>query len=89
MAGHTRDERVILSDGAIAAEPILRKVDSKRSIEGLLIAVTLERITGQLRNENHLRAQRASSSGTSSTTCIPHRNDAMPDDSAGPDQTRT
>ncbi len=58
MAGHTRDERVILSDGAIAAEPILRKVDSKRSIEGLLIAVTLERITGQLRNENHLRAQR-------------------------------
>jgi len=26
-AGHSRDERVILSDGTVATEPLLRKVD--------------------------------------------------------------
>jgi cell filamentation protein len=29
-AGHTRDERVRLSDGTVAPEPLLRKIDGNR-----------------------------------------------------------
>jgi cell filamentation protein len=54
-AGRTRDERVMLSDGTIASEPVLRKVDGQPFMQGPLIADTLERITGKLRDENYLR----------------------------------
>ncbi len=54
-AGRTRDERVMLSDGAIASEPVLRKVDGEPFMHGPLIADTLKRITGKLRDENFLR----------------------------------
>ena len=54
-AGRTRDERVMLSDGAIASEAVLRKVDGEPFIQGPLIADCLERITGKLRDENYLR----------------------------------
>lgn len=54
-AGCTRDERVMLSDGTIASEPVLRKVDGEPFMQGPLIADTLERITGKVRDENYLR----------------------------------
>jgi cell filamentation protein len=54
-AGRTRDERVKLSDGTIATEPGLRKVDGRPFMQGPLIAGALERITRKLRSENYLR----------------------------------
>ncbi len=54
-AGHTRDERVRLSDGTIATEPVLRKVDGKPFTDGPHIAQGLARITGKLAEENCLR----------------------------------
>jgi cell filamentation protein len=54
-AGRTRDERVQLSDGAIAHEPFLRKIDGQLFLPSPLIAGALARITRQLRAENYLR----------------------------------
>ena len=54
-AGHTRDERVALSDGTIATEPFLRKADGKPFMTGPLIAGALENIAARLRAANHLR----------------------------------
>lgn len=54
-AGRTRDERVRLSDGSIATEPVLRKPDGKPFQEGARIAEGLDRITGKLADENCLR----------------------------------
>jgi cell filamentation protein len=54
-AGRTRDERVVLSDGTIASEPVLRKFDGEPFMQGPLITGTLGRITGKLRDENYLR----------------------------------
>jgi cell filamentation protein len=55
-AGRTRDERVKLSDGTIASEPVLRKVHGEPFMQGPLIADTLERIAGKLRDdESYLR----------------------------------
>lgn len=54
-AGHTRDESFRLSDGTIATEPILRKVDGKPFMPGPLIAAALDHITRQLADENYLR----------------------------------
>ena len=55
MGGRTRDERVMLSDGTIASEPVLRKVDGEPFMQGSLIADALERITGKVRDEDYLR----------------------------------
>jgi cell filamentation protein len=54
-AGHTRDARVTLSDGTIATEPFLRKIDGKPFMEGPLIAGALDRIARTLADENYLR----------------------------------
>jgi cell filamentation protein len=54
-AGHTRDERVALSDGTIATEPVLRKIDGKPFLQGPLIAEGLDRIAGRLVDEDYLR----------------------------------
>ena len=54
-AGHTRDERVRLSDGTIATEPVLRKVDGKPFMEGPEISGALDRIAHRLTEENYLR----------------------------------
>jgi cell filamentation protein len=54
-AGHTRDEKVMLSDGTVATEPLLRKIDGNPFLAGPLIPKALERITGMLRNSNYLR----------------------------------
>lgn len=43
-AGHTRDERVRLSDGDVAIEPVMRKIGGKPFLAGGRIARTLERI---------------------------------------------
>jgi cell filamentation protein len=53
-AGRTRDERVMLSDGTIATEPILRKPDGNAFLAGPLIADALNGIAEKLRNENYL-----------------------------------
>jgi cell filamentation protein len=54
-AGHTRDEKVSLSDGTVATEPMLRKVDGNPFMPGPLIPHALERITTALRESNYLR----------------------------------
>jgi len=54
-AGHTRDERVALSDGTIATEPALRKIDGQPFMEGPLIAEGLDRIARRLADEDYLR----------------------------------
>ena len=47
-AGHTRDERVPLSDGTVASEPVLRKPDGKPFLPGGQIQAALDRIAGGL-----------------------------------------
>jgi cell filamentation protein len=54
-AGRTRDERVVLSDGVIATEPVLRKIDGKAFMDGSLVAQSLQAITGELFDANYLR----------------------------------
>lgn len=54
-AGHTRDERVRLSDGTIATEPVLRKPEGKPFLEGARIAKSLDGIFRRLADENYLR----------------------------------
>ncbi len=54
-AGNTRDERVRLSDGTIATEPVLRKIDGKPFIDGPLIAEGLDRIGRELAGVDCLR----------------------------------
>ena len=54
-AGHTRDERVQMPDGAIATEPFLRKVDGQPFMNGRLIAGELYRIAEKLVAAHHLR----------------------------------
>jgi cell filamentation protein len=53
-AGRTRDERVRLSDGTIATEPVLRKIDGKPFMEGPHIASGLDRIARKLAEGNYL-----------------------------------
>jgi cell filamentation protein len=54
-AGHTRDEPVMLSDGAVATEPLLRKADGSPFMPGPLIAPALQHVAATLRNSNYLR----------------------------------
>jgi cell filamentation protein len=54
-AVHTRDECVALSDGTIATEPVLRKIDGEPFMEGPHIAEALDRISRRLSDENYLR----------------------------------
>ncbi|MFN7921954.1 MAG: Fic family protein [Bryobacteraceae bacterium] len=54
-AGRTRDERVRLSDGTIATEPVLRKLHGKPFMEGPNIAGALDGIGRKLAAEKHLR----------------------------------
>ncbi len=54
-AGHTRDEKVKLSDGTVASEPVLRKVDGKAFMAGPLIPDALDRVATALRESNYLR----------------------------------
>ncbi len=54
-AGRTRNEPVALSDGTIATESVLRKIDGKPFMEGPLITEGLDRIARRLAGEHHLR----------------------------------
>jgi cell filamentation protein len=54
-AGHSRDERVTMSDGLIASEPVMRKVAGKPFLAGPQIADALEQIGTKLRDANYLR----------------------------------
>lgn len=54
-AGRTRDEKVRLSDGTVATEPVLRKLDGKPFLTGRRISTALNRIAATLRDANYLR----------------------------------
>jgi len=54
-AGHTRDEKVELSDGTVATEPVLRKADGKPFTPGPQIAPALDRIATTLHDSGYLR----------------------------------
>src|SRR6202035_5110762 len=54
-AGRTRDEKVALSDGTVAMEPMLRKIDGKLFTAGRLIPAALNRIADTSRETNYLR----------------------------------
>jgi cell filamentation protein len=54
-AGRTRDERVALSDGSVATEPILSKVDGQPFLIGPAIPTALDDIGAKLRDADYLR----------------------------------
>lgn len=54
-SGHTRDEKVKLSDGTIATEPLLYRPGSKAFASGAQISTALDRIATTLREQNFLR----------------------------------
>ena len=54
-AGRTHDERVLLSDGTSASEPIPRKIDGKPFMVGARIPQELDRIVRKLLQDKHLR----------------------------------
>jgi cell filamentation protein len=54
-AGHTRDERVSLSDGTVACEPNLRKAGGQPFVIGPTIPAALDNIGEKLRAANYLR----------------------------------
>jgi cell filamentation protein len=54
-AGRTRDERVSLSDGTIASEPILQKVEGQPFVIGPIIPAALDDLGEELRAANYLR----------------------------------
>jgi cell filamentation protein len=54
-AGHTRNQKVRLSDGTIASEPFLRKVDGRPFLVGARIKEALTAIADRLRTANYLR----------------------------------
>jgi cell filamentation protein len=54
-AGRTRDERVALSDGAIATEPLLSKVEGQPFLIGPAIPAALDDIATRLRDADYLR----------------------------------
>ena len=54
-AGHTRDERFALSDGTVATEPIMRKVEGQPFVTGQAIPTALEEVATRLRESKYLR----------------------------------
>lgn len=54
-AGHTRDERFALSDGTVATEPFLQKMDGSAFMPGPVIPKALDRIAATVREANYLR----------------------------------
>jgi cell filamentation protein len=54
-AGRTRDERVQLSDGAVATEPVMGKPGGRPFLAGPSIAAALYEIAANLRDADHLR----------------------------------
>jgi len=54
-AGRTRDEKVQLSDGTVASEPLLRKVDGSPFMVGRRIPDALDAIADRLRDANYLQ----------------------------------
>jgi cell filamentation protein len=55
-AGHTRDEKVTLSDGTMATEPLLRKIDGNLFMVAPMIPKTLAAIGEKLRAAAYLKA---------------------------------
>ena len=55
-AGHTRDERVSLSDGTIATEAIMKKAGGQPFLIGPAIPAALDGVAQKLRDANYLRS---------------------------------
>jgi cell filamentation protein len=53
-AGHSRDEFVKLADGAVAREPLLRKVDGGSFLDGAAVAPALDHVAKTIRDANWL-----------------------------------
>jgi cell filamentation protein len=54
-AGHSRDEPVHLDDGAVASEPLLRKVDGGAFLDGPAVAKALDHVAKTIRDSDALR----------------------------------
>jgi len=54
-AGHTRDEKVTLSDGTVATEPLLRKVDGTLFTMAPMIPTALDALADKLRAADYLK----------------------------------
>ncbi len=54
-AGHTRDEKVTLSDGSVATEPLMRKMGGQPFMAGPQIAKALDQVSAKLRKARYLR----------------------------------
>jgi cell filamentation protein len=54
-AGHTRDERVALSDGSVATEPHLKKPDGQPFLIGPAIPAALDQLGAKLSRADYLR----------------------------------
>src|SRR5580693_8462451 len=54
-AGHTRDERVQLSDGTIATEPMMQKLGGTSFLPGARIPAALNEVADDIRNAGYLR----------------------------------
>lgn len=54
-AGHTRDERVKLSDGTVASEPVMRRAGGQPFLAGAQIPSALERLANDIRAAGFLR----------------------------------
>ena len=54
-AGHTRDEKETLSDGTVATEPLLRKIDGNLFIVAPMIPAALDALAEKLRTAAYLR----------------------------------
>jgi cell filamentation protein len=77
-AGHTRDEPVTLSDGTVATEPLLRKMDGNPFMQGKLIAPALRRVAAKLRKSNCLRGRSRAAFATSAADIMVEINGIHP-----------
>lgn len=77
-AGHTRDELVPLSDGTIATEPRLRKLDGKEFMNGRDIAARLDEIATHLQETDFLRGLPREEFATAAADVMAAINEAHP-----------
>jgi cell filamentation protein len=54
-AGHTRNERMRLSDGTIATEPMMQKLGGMSFLEGERIPAALDQVADDIRTKGYLR----------------------------------
>ena len=77
-AGHTRDERVALSDGTVATEPLLKKSEGQPFTVGPAIPAALDGIVTKLRAANYLRGLPREEFAERASDAMAELNDAHP-----------